>query len=118
MFSPRCPACARRFQTLTKRRSVRPPRAAESARVSAGERNEKRAAIAARWESSPEGQAAYAYFGGLMLPLWLIDDGELDVTIPGVCGNGDSCGNWCSRSATASTLLHRRYCMSSDAPIR
>ncbi|MFF2486258.1 competence protein CoiA [Microbacterium sp. NPDC058062] len=78
----RAAADERRRQDI-ERRAHATQRAAESARVSAGERNRKRAAIAARWESSPEGQAAYAYFGGLMLPLWLIDDGELEVTIPG-----------------------------------
>ena len=52
-------------------------------RLDPGERAKQRSAIIARWESSPQGEAAHAHFGGLMLPLWLLDDGDLDVTIPG-----------------------------------
>lgn len=80
----RAAADERRQQELERRARARALQlAASSGQASGAERNNKRAAIAARWESSPEGQAAYEYFGGLMLPLWLLDDGELDITIPG-----------------------------------
>lgn len=72
----------RRQQDLV-RRAHAVERAASSKRLAAGERSTIRAEILVRWESSSEGRDALEQFGGLLLPMWLLDDGDLEVTIPG-----------------------------------
>lgn len=75
-------AAEQRWQDEFARRTRAAQSASATAKVEAGTRDKLHAAIIARWESSPEGRAAFAQFGGLFLPPWLLDNGELDIAIP------------------------------------
>lgn len=72
-----------RRQEERKRRARAAEQLAARMYLDATQRAVRRAEIVARWNASPEAHDALNRFGGLVLPIWLLDDGELDLTVPG-----------------------------------
>ena len=79
----RARAEADRQREVARQARVRAAQDRAGARTANAERTAPRnTELLTRWETSPEGASALEYFGGLILPDWFVDDGDLQIGIP------------------------------------